>query len=85
MVERVKVKIAYPSDAETDRRTQAAEASEKWAGQTNSQFSETSGANHNFEDGKKNVLYTRVAEWLACWTEAQKGPGCSNRSRDAVG
>jgi len=25
-----------------------------------------------------------VAEWLACWTQAQKGPG-SNRSRDAVG
>ena len=25
-----------------------------------------------------------VAEWLACWTEAQKGLG-SNRSRDAVG
>ena len=25
-----------------------------------------------------------VAEWLACWTLAQKGPG-SNRSRDAVG
>jgi len=25
-----------------------------------------------------------VAEWLACWTKAQKGPG-SNRSRDAVG
>jgi len=25
-----------------------------------------------------------VAEWLACWTQAQKGP-CSNRSRDAVG
>ena len=25
-----------------------------------------------------------VAEWLACWTEAQKGPG-SIRSRDAVG
>ena len=25
-----------------------------------------------------------VAEWLACWTRAQKGPG-SNRSRDAVG
>ena len=24
-----------------------------------------------------------VAEWLACWTQAQKGP-CSNRSRDAV-
>ena len=23
-----------------------------------------------------------VAEWLACWTQAQKGPG-SNRSRDA--
>jgi len=22
--------------------------------------------------------------WLACWTQAQKGPG-SNRSRDAVG
>jgi len=25
-----------------------------------------------------------VAEWFACWTQAQKGPG-SNRSRDAVG
>ena len=25
-----------------------------------------------------------VAEWLACWTQAQKGPG-SNRSRDAFG
>jgi len=25
-----------------------------------------------------------IAEWLACWTQAQKGPG-SNRSRDAVG
>ena len=25
-----------------------------------------------------------VAEWLACWTQAQKGPG-SNRNRHAVG
>jgi len=25
-----------------------------------------------------------VAEWLAYWTQVQKGPG-SNRSRDAVG
>jgi len=25
-----------------------------------------------------------VAEWFACWTQAQKGPG-SNHSRDAVG
>ena len=25
-----------------------------------------------------------VAEWLACWTQAQKGQG-SNRSRDTVG
>jgi len=25
-----------------------------------------------------------VAEWLACWTKAQKGPG-SNRSCDAAG
>jgi len=25
-----------------------------------------------------------VSEWLACWTQAHKGPG-SNRSRDAVG
>jgi len=24
-----------------------------------------------------------VAEWLACWTQAQNGPG-SNRSREAV-
>jgi len=30
------------------------------------------------------VLLGSVAEWLACWTQAQKGPG-SNRSRDAVG
>ena len=32
------------------------------------------------------VLYVggSVAEWLACWTQAHKGPG-SNRSRDAVG
>jgi len=37
------------------------------------------------------ILYQRplsclggsVAEWLACWTQAQKGPG-SNRSRDDV-
>ena len=35
------------------------------------------------------LLYTlgcihSVAEWLACWTQVQKGPG-SNRSHDAVG
>ena len=30
------------------------------------------------------VLGGSVAEWLACWTQAQKGLG-SNRSRDAVG
>ena len=30
------------------------------------------------------LLYGSVAEWLSCWTQAQKGPG-SNRSRDAVG
>ena len=30
------------------------------------------------------VITTEVGEWLACWTQAQKGPG-SNRSRDAVG
>jgi len=30
------------------------------------------------------LLHRPVAEWLACWTQAQKGPG-SNRSRDAVG
>jgi len=29
------------------------------------------------------LLRASVAEWLACWTQAQKGPG-SNRSRDAV-
>ena len=28
--------------------------------------------------------YGSVAEWLACWTQAQKGLG-SYRSRDAVG
>ena len=31
-----------------------------------------------------NRLGGSVAEWLACWTQAQKGPG-SNHSRDAVG
>jgi len=30
------------------------------------------------------VATDSVAEWLACWTQAQKGLG-SNRSRDAVG
>ena len=30
------------------------------------------------------IINHSVAEWLACWTQAQKGPG-SNRSRDAVG
>jgi len=29
------------------------------------------------------TLGSSVAEWLACWTQAQKGLG-SNRSRDAV-
>jgi len=31
-----------------------------------------------------NITGGSVAEWLACWSQAQKGPG-SNRSRDAVG
>jgi len=30
------------------------------------------------------IIYYSVAEWLACWTQVQKGPA-SNRSRDAVG
>jgi len=30
------------------------------------------------------ILGGSVAEWLACWTQAQKGLG-SNRSRDAIG
>ena len=29
------------------------------------------------------IVAGSVAEWWACWTQAQKGPG-SNRSRDAV-
>jgi len=29
------------------------------------------------------TVYGLLAEWLACWTQAQKGLG-SNRSRDAV-
>ena len=32
----------------------------------------------------RRVWGDSVAEWLACWTQAQKCPG-SNRSRDAVG
>jgi len=35
------------------------------------------GTVHHIEGGS-------IAEWLACWTQAQKGLG-SNRSRDAVG
>ena len=36
-------------------------------------------------DDFKEVFYAggSVAEWLACWTQAQKGPG-SNRSRNWV-
>ena len=30
-----------------------------------------------------HLLGGLVAEWLACWTQAQRDPG-SNRSRDAV-
>ena len=40
-----------------------------------------------FSAGFTVATYTwsgSVAEWLACWTQAQKGLG-SNRSRDAVG
>ena len=29
--------------------------------------------------------YYSVAEWLACWTQAQKGPGSNRTSRNAVG
>ena len=42
------------------------------------------------ENKKKSNIHSfiqqggSVAEWLACWTRAQKGLG-SNRSRDAVG
>ena len=42
------------------------EATEKWAGQTNSQFSEMSGANHDFKGeefasgASENILHTRV-------------------------
>ena len=31
-----------------------------------------------------DVLDVSVAEWLACWTQAQKGPG-SDRVHDTVG
>ena len=37
-----------------------------------------------FEKKRVTTWGGSVAEWLACWTQAQKGPG-SNRSRDAVG
>ena len=35
-------------------------------------------------DSAASLPRDSVAEWLACWTQAQKGPG-SNRNRDAVG
>jgi len=31
-----------------------------------------------------SISAATLSEWLACWTQAQKGPG-SNRSRNAVG
>ena len=34
--------------------------------------------------GRVYIVSNRLNEWLACWTQAQKGPG-SNRSREAVG
>jgi len=41
--------------------------------------------NRNCFPKMKNVSYGgSVAEWLACWTQAQKGLG-SKRIRDAVG
>ena len=36
-----------------------------------------------YTDFRFVALGGSVAEWLACWTQAQKDPG-SNRSRDAV-
>jgi len=49
------------------------------------------GVSVDLRDGFWVILYASwtigggsVAEWLACWTQAQKGP-VSNRSRDAVG
>jgi len=38
----------------------------------------------NPNNPNSNPVGGSVAEWLACWTQAQKGLG-SNRSRDAVG
>jgi len=32
----------------------------------------------------RTIVSGSVAEWIACWTQTQKGLG-SNRSRDAVG
>jgi len=40
----------------------------------------TSGLLHDYN----NLWSGSIAEWLACWTQAQKGPG-SNRSRDTFG
>jgi len=37
-----------------------------------------------YTDFRFVALGGSVAEWLACWSQAQKDPG-SNRSRDAVG
>ena len=55
-----------------------------------SQLNETTAiteSNKRFVDVKQSLVRGcggSVAEWLACWTQAQKGLG-SNRSRDAVG
>jgi len=50
-------------------------------------FTTTPIPTQEYHDGRHSASVPNpgsVAEWLACWTEAQKGPG-SNRSRDAVG
>jgi len=45
---------------------------------------QTDGSRYSKMPPKEVAKGGSVAEWLACWTQAQKGPG-SNRSRDAVG
>ena len=41
-------------------------------------------SDHFRNSASSYTLGGSVAEWLPCWTHAQKGPG-SNRSRDVVG
>jgi len=67
-------KYAYPQEYPRPSKLENAASFQRDAGHAADEFSHILGVHD----------CVSVAEWLACWIQAQKGPG-SNRSRDAVG